>query len=731
MKKNSNRLTLCFSIIIVFFYVNGFAKLEGHKTLTKDQKSGNKLSVDTAFINLLNKKAYEFRKAMPDSTKAFAEEALLLSNEIAYSKGKGTAYINLGLAHLMSFSENDSAEVCMNAGYKIFKNIDDKNGMGFACWGLGFGYTFKGNMKKSEEYLLKSLEYYTSVSNKRGMFNAVSSLSFVNQQYKKYDISLEFIQCAIEYAKDLEDTSLIANAYNNLGNIYKNKALFQQAMDCYFKALEMWESKKDSTGMAYAYSGIGSMYYYQNNFDKALEYYSSVPIFMGNKEYYELSKAYNNIALVNNALGKHDVALKYLNKSFNLNIFMNYIPGITNNYFDMAETFYLMGIIDSALIYIDRSINMVSATNIESVPAASYLLKGKILLSANKSTDALENILLGYKLAKKSEIPYTISEASNVLREIYASKGRFDLAYKYLLEFKQMQDNIQKEENVKKLTRLEIQYEFDKKKRTLELEKEQEQNRHDKEMKQQRAYLLIIIVIALLIIISIIFIIKQKNVSTKYKTIALEQKILRMQMDPHFIFNSLCAIQEFILNNRPKEANAFLSKFSGLMRSILENSRNDFVLLENEIESLKNYMEIQKLRFETDLDYSINIAPSIDISTYRVPPMMAQPFIENSIEHGLLPKKDKGKVEIHYKLNNGLITIEINDNGIGRKESSFLKTEQQKSRQSLATIVTMERIAYLKKTVNKNSRFEILDINKNGNTGTYVIIKIPYKINLS
>ena len=166
-----------------------------------------------------------------------------------------------------------------------------------------------------------------------------------------------------------------------------------------------------------------------------------------------------------------------------------------------------------------------------------------------------------------------------------------------------------------------------------------------------------------------------------------------------------------------------------LMRYILENSKYDFIPLEKEIQILENYLEIQKLRFETDFDYSIDIDNNIDKETCAIPPMLAQPFIENSVEHGILPKKGKGKIRIRYSMLNNLIRLEIEDNGVGRNKKQLTNTpEERYKKRSLSVILTQERIGYLKKASGRSAGFEIIDLTDHDKpAGTKVVFTLPFQ----
>lgn len=235
------------------------------------------------------------------------------------------------------------------------------------------------------------------------------------------------------------------------------------------------------------------------------------------------------------------------------------------------------------------------------------------------------------------------------------------------------------------------------------------------------------ILLMVIILLSIYF---QRNKQFKLREnhLKLEQRLLRLQMNPHFLFNSLTAIQSFIFKNNPKEAGKYLSKFAKLMRLFLQNSREEFICLNREIDTLNYYMELQQLRFNNSFDYNITVSKNIDINLVKIPPMMTQPFIENAIEHGFKNIDYKGNINIDFNLRNSDMQISIQDNGWGI-ENIELKENLQKKHKSLATIITNER---LKSFSNKKSSYslQIIDLKDitDKKSGTKIVLNVPYKI---
>ncbi len=216
-----------------------------------------------------------------------------------------------------------------------------------------------------------------------------------------------------------------------------------------------------------------------------------------------------------------------------------------------------------------------------------------------------------------------------------------------------------------------------------------------------------------------------ENLLLKQKTVELGMQLLRMQMNPHFIFNSLNSINRFILQNNKQQASEYLTKFSKLIRLILQHSQSPLISLESELESLQLYLDLESLRFDNRFDYKISI--SKDIYSLKVPPLIIQPFAENAIWHGLMHKEEKGQLHIEIFQQNDFLFLRIIDNGIGRKKAAEMKSKSATKHKSMGLQITAERIAMLQNTKENESPVIINDlVNQDGSTaGTEVIIKMP------
>lgn len=208
--------------------------------------------------------------------------------------------------------------------------------------------------------------------------------------------------------------------------------------------------------------------------------------------------------------------------------------------------------------------------------------------------------------------------------------------------------------------------------------------------------------------------------------LSLEQKALQLQMNPHFIFNALNSIQSLISQKDEKMARYQLAKFSKLMRSILENSRSQLITLEDEIQTLRNYLAIEKSSRGNTFDFEITTLLEIETEELMIPPMMLQPFVENAIIHGVAHLTGNGKIHIHFLQKNKILECSIQDNGIGRVAAKKIKSQIQHQHKSTALIVTQERLDIINKDLQGLKSLEIIDLkNKNGEiSGTKILIRL-------
>jgi LytS/YehU family sensor histidine kinase len=221
---------------------------------------------------------------------------------------------------------------------------------------------------------------------------------------------------------------------------------------------------------------------------------------------------------------------------------------------------------------------------------------------------------------------------------------------------------------------------------------------------------------------------EQKKVALQQRLNDLEQMALRAQMNPHFIFNCLNSIQNFIINNDLETTNWYLTGFAHLIRQTLDNSEKSNISITNEINYLKRYLELEMMRFGHSFNFSIEVDPAIDPDLVTIPTMILQPYVENSIRHGIRYKRNgEGRIEIKFLKSNSDFLCIIQDNGIGRKKANDYKSQMHVEYQSKGMSLTAERINILNRQLTDPITIEIIDLTdaQNQPAGTKIVIRFP------
>jgi hypothetical protein len=296
----------------------------------------------------------------------------------------------------------------------------------------------------------------------------------------------------------------------------------------------------------------------------------------------------------------------------------------------------------------------------------------------------------------------------------------------YLQLYYEAKDSMFATQQGKQLELLMAEDEAEKQQQKMQtLAKDNELNR----LKLSRTRFIFIGIGAGILLISLIFLLvfQRRKLKAEQRSVSMEQRLLRAQMNPHFIFNSLASIQNFVINENSDQASVYLSRFSQLVRNILDNSVEEYVPLEKEINTIENYLELQKVRYGGKFDFNIKVDENIDQENMLIPPMLAQPFIENAIEHGIRHKETPGHIDIRFHMQDELIRFEVEDNGVGREKAQEIESKQRTRHRSMATSLTRDRLNTLNKKLKKKIRMEILDLKDNcgQGCGTRVEFGIP------
>jgi tetratricopeptide (TPR) repeat protein len=371
----------------------------------------------------------------------------------------------------------------------------------------------------------------------------------------------------------------------------------------------------------------------------------------------------------------------------------------------------------------NRAYTLAKASNLKDMQGVSLGNIGSVYLKLESGQEAVSYLERAVLILEEIESNDLLLECYRELSLAFSlvgdDKKALDIFTKYHNSDKQIY-NIAKSNTI---AELHTKYETEKKESEI-ASLSQQASIQSLQIKQKNQATLIGVIVLLLAFSIIYFIYRHRSLKKQQSHTELEQRFLRSQLNPHFISNALMAVQNFMLKNQTEKAALYLAKFSKLMREILENSRQEFILVEDELQMLTNFMDIHKVRMNDAFDYKINIDENIDPETDTIPPMFVQPFIENAIEHGIINAKDKGFIELNFIKEGEYISISVTDNGEGMIQSPGKSEEHT----SLSTTIIRERMDLFNKSL-KNKIELLLGDYKNDQgeiQGTKVELKVPF-----
>jgi tetratricopeptide (TPR) repeat protein len=572
-----------------------------------------------------------------------------------------------------------SKQKVQKASKKIERGIKkgDTDTLAQGYFDLGESYYQKGELAKSETYLQKSKGMYEQSGDADGIAKSSRALAKVQEDLHKNKEAIDNYSTARENSFKSGDVTANALNANDVSRLLKpDSALVQEKFLWY--NLKLGISNNDTNEIVSSFSRIGDINLKKNKIPDAISGYMS---------------AYQYSNSVPTAL------------HFNQRVTDAYVKD--KNFFKAIET--KQDVLKQD--YVQNS-TQIKAQEITSL--------ADIYIKKNEDDTAIGLLRESYALSVKNGHTLEARKSIQKLDSIFQSHGKKDLSLRLYKDFlSQLPGIVYKDSS---LTDNRVIAETEMRIKELENEKALKDDLiHRKNVFNY--WLMGSIIILVMLIGFVLFMLKKLRI--KNKKIALQS--LRREMNPHFIFNSLNSINQFIANNNELEANQYLSKFSTLMRRVMENSKEDFVLFSKEIELLQNYLELEKSRFPDKFDFRITIDDELYADEHlQIPGMLIQPHLENAIWHGLRYIEDKGLLQLSFnKTKNGMEII-IEDNGIGIAESKKNKTANQKKQSGRGIANTHERIKILNELYHDNISCKVTDKPAEEH-GVRVEIRVPAK----
>jgi len=599
---------------------------------------------------------------------------------------------------------------------------------------LGDYLSETNDFEKSNIYLKKGLDLAQKADIKREI-GIICNLLATNASYDgNRKLAMSYYHRALKAFADTRDLDKVAMILMNMGSEYEYMGNYRYAIAYTLKAIENKERSGVKKNLAYYYQHLGQLF--KETDKEKWDYYV-------NKAYYiaknSTEERVSTRAAIFNDLGGLALHIKFYPLAYvwydsliTLSKANDYQNGLATAYSNRSHVYKTEKKYDKALA------DMLAAMEIGYKLERNYLKitehtnAANILIEMNRPAEAKMHASKALALASSLKTYPEEEAAAHLALALIGEKTRnWELAYKHYNAYKEGIDSIRAADVQKNMQQLEVKYQTsEKEKEIARLDSENKLN----SLKLQRSQLLTVAIVVVVLLLGILAFVLYRRKQLKYEKqqaeyekqqaefekqqAELKQKLLRSQMNPHFMFNTLNAINQYIQTNKRLEASDYLAKYAKLMRQILENSDEDFVLLQDEIDFLNNYLAMQQLRFEKSFTYSIEVDNSIDTELFEIPPMIAQPFIENAIEHGVRGMAD-GEIRIRFSFENNMLTLTVADNGKG-----FQTTKQNVNHKSFALDITRERLNI---AGNNTEKLSIASPDPQTGKGTLVTIDIPFE----
>jgi tetratricopeptide (TPR) repeat protein len=534
-------------------------------------------------------------------------------------------------------------------------------------------------------------------------------------------------------------------ALNSIGNYYYQRSAYVQAINNYIKALKLAEKRKDIDNIIIGKSNLANVYNRINKTTESIQLLkecNSLLLNKGDSLTQKRAAILTNLATAYASKKMHDTAAFYYEKVYEICTLKDITFGIAITLANLGSEYYELKKFDKGILALEKADVLVNKMGYDFLRASVYKSLGKNYIAINQKEKGINYLQKAVVIARGNKDANNAMESYEFLHKVYANLSDYYNAYSNALKFYSLKDSIYNLEKDKTIFELNTQYQTEKKEQTISLLKKE--NQVKALQNKQQNYLIIGIIGLLMIGVFMVFLFftrfkvqeQNKLLAAKVTAVEFEKDKTRMeltalksQMNPHFIFNALNSIQEFIILNDKKKANHFMGKYADLVRSTLNMSDKESISLEEEIKTLELYLELEKLRFEDNFSYAIDVSGDLLETNYKLPAMLIQPYIENAIKHGLLHQQGPKTVTIQFDidpLDNSIITCTIEDNGIGRVRSAELNAMRLKKHTSFSTGATQKRLELLNKG-KENSivvQFEDLKDSFNQAIGTRVTLRI-------
>jgi tetratricopeptide (TPR) repeat protein len=595
-------------------------------------------------------------------------------------------------------------------------------------------YTQTNKKFQSKEKSINLLELSLKNGYLIGQIAIHNNLGLILRQESNFELAIKHHKKALDLSQKNNLHEIEAFTLNLLGACYRRNDDVRNALNSHQAALSIskrnnrknYNNKKINS---ISINSIGNIYLALQQYNLALnEFEKSLQISKELNNSLGLAINYENIGFAQENLLLFDDAIKNYKESLKVNESINSTRGRVICYNNLSSVYRKKGDYKKSLEYIEQIYPIAVDYNNNYYLARTLGNYGAALLKNNQLEEAELKLKEGFELANKYKFIKSEIATTGYLAELYETQEKYDLAYEYFKKSTLIEKNTVGQKNIAYVNNLISKHDLQSKINEIAYLETQSEIESLQFYRNRNILIITLITIALLSI-ALYSIYRQRLLNNDRKILLLEQQALQTQMNPHFIFNALNSIKLYIINNEQKQAVYYLNKFSKLIRNILDVSKIKEVSLKEELATMDLYMSIENIRFSNEINYQVDINPSMNTDTIKVPPLILQPFLENALWHGLSSKESNKKITLTAsKISDTVVEVNIIDNGIGRNAAAKIKEGKSLKRKSVGIDLTKERLKTFSEDYDDEFSLTYHDLtNEDGSpAGTKVSLRFPF-----
>lgn len=561
---------------------------------------------------------------------------------------------------------------------------------------IGKAFTYHFNKYDSAIYYYKRVISY--FPDKLRKYNVIS-VREIMERYSDLgnrDSCFAYLDQLVSLIDTMPDTSpRKIGLSQNIATVYQYFGLFKTAIRYFQVAIKGNQQNGNHRGLGLALANLGMLYDEMEDHEKAISTSKKALLYLADVKM-PFAQTATNVAEFYTDGQQIDSALVYLEKSMEVEKQMNNNETRIANANILSLIYLSRKKYDSAAYLLRNNLQLLSGSDNHWALVKALFNQSRLDTTLLRYADARKHLTRALDISRKDGTKVLEAIALQGLAALSNKMGNLPDAFKYQSEYDEVRDSLLSQKNKSELADLEISYNTLQKEQKIQLlQKENDlKNLQLKNSRQQIYFGLSALAMAVLISGIVFYQRTQRNkIKTQRLKAELENKVLRLQMNPHFIFNSLNSIENFIMQNEKRLASDYLNKFARLIRMILDSSRNEVVPVAKDMEALQLYIDLEQLRYNNRFSYKTTIDPALAGGDYRVPSLLIQPYVENAIVHGLSHSEEEDlSLTVMATLENEKIKYIVQDNGIGRAQAAAYNQQNKPYHKSVGLKITEDRI---------------------------------------